>query len=61
MSFKKRYDEKKKKEALSLLAILSKQIKLGKYKVENAGFWTSGLDGKMQFKFEIVNTDEKES
>ena len=48
-SFKKRYDVKKKKDAIQTMKNIIKLIESGTYEVLECGLW-SGLDGKQNFK-----------
>lgn len=60
MSKKSDYDEKQKKETLSMLDKLSKKIKTDKFKVRNKGWWHANLGGRMSFHVDVTNMDMEE-
>lgn len=58
-SFKKRYDAKKKKEALGLLKAFADKIKNGEVEVETVGWWEA-VRGKYNLKLTVKDHDFSE-
>lgn len=51
-SHKKRYDAKKRKDAISILKAFSEKIRLGEVDVETCNYW-SGTEGKYNLKLVV--------
>jgi len=55
-SFKKRYDAKKKKDAIAALRNIIKLLESGEYVVETCDVWP-GMEGKQNLKVSIKEAD----
>lgn len=55
-SFKKRYDAKKKKDALTLLSSLKQKILEGEMEIKTFGYW-QGVEGTWTFKIVTKETE----
>ena len=51
-SFKKRYDAKRRKDAISLLKAFAEKIRVGEVEVENCNYWV-GTEGKYNLKLVV--------
>lgn len=56
MSFRKRYEAQKKREAIKSLKLIMSMIQSGDYVVLEQGMW-AGLDGKQNFKIIVKDSN----
>lgn len=52
-----RYNQQRKQKFLKMLDEMSKRVKSGQLVVSESGFWTSGLDNSLNFKFKLISRD----